>query len=124
MFNLFKKHKNPVQFKMDENTIAFCVDQNHDVSIKISAQNLKKKDAAKFGQVLCFIESGLYRSTILEILQDMTAQTDPERQAFISELILQWSQYIDAYKELSYNKDGPLVPPTKFSVLVNHSEAK
>jgi len=132
MFNLFKKRNNPdvnlkstdnFEISMEENTIMFCVDDSDEVTIKISAQNLEKKDAKKFAEVLCYIEHGLYRSMILKMLQDMAVE-DPDRQDFISELILFWSQYIDTYKDLTYNKDGPVVPPTKFSMLVNHSEAK
>ena len=131
MFNLFKKSKADIHTKstdnfnisMEDNTILFCVDDSDELTIKISAQNLKKKDAKKFAEVLCFIENGLYRSMILKMLQDMAAE-DPDRQEFISELILFWSEYIDTYKDLSYNKEGPVVPPTKFSMLVHHSESK
>ena len=133
MFNLFKgksskepqepkeENKDPLRISLEENAIMFCVDKNHELIIKISAQNLDNESAKKVAEVLFFMGKGYYRPHILQMLQDM-AVDDPSRQGFVSDLILYWSAYIDTYKDLTYNKGGPVVCPTKFSQLVHNSE--
>lgn len=130
IFNLFKgksskqpkeNNKDALRISLEENAIMFCVDKNNELTIKISAQNLDNESAKKVAEVLFFMGKGYYRSHILKMLQDM-AVDDPSRQDFVSDLILYWSAYIDTYKDLTYNKGGPVVCPTKFSQLVHNSE--
>lgn len=130
MFQLFKKANpeikteakdNVFEISPEDNTLMLCVDKNGELTVKISIQNLETKNAAKFAEVLFLVEQKGYREMFMQMLQDMAAE-DKSRQDFISDVMLYWTAYIDTYKNMTYNKDGPVVSPTKFSQLVNNSE--
>lgn len=130
MFQLFKKANpeikteakdNVFEISPEDNTLMLCVDKNGELTIKISIQNLETKNAAKFAEVLFLVEQKGYREMFMQMLQDMAAE-DTSRQDFIGDVILYWTAYIDTYKNMTYNKDGPVISPTKFSQLVNNSE--
>lgn len=131
MFQLFKKANqeittektkdNVFEISQEDNTLMLCVDKKGELTVKISIQNLETKNAAKFAEVLFLVEQKGYREMFMQMLQDMAAE-DKSRQDFISDVMLYWTAYIDTYKNMTYNKDGPVVSPTKFSQLVNNSE--
>lgn len=130
MFQLFKKANpeikteakdNVFEISPEDNTLMLCVDKNGELTVKISIQNLETKNAAKFAEVLFLVEQKGYREMFMQMLQDMAAE-DKSRQDFISDVMLYWTAYIDTYKNMTYNKDGPVISPTKFSQLVNNSE--
>ena len=130
MLNWFKgrfssttKEKNEDYFriKLNENALVFTIDEENRMTIKISAQLLSKENAQKMAEALFLLGKGFYRPQILQMFQEM-AEDDPSRAEFLSQVILYWGGYLDKYKDETYNNDGPVVSPTKFSQLVINPE--
>lgn len=123
LFNLFRidvpikqnvnKEENEIALLKNENAIAFCVNQDNELIIKISAQNTDEKSALKFAEVLFFMGRDFYKDQLLSMLKEMSVD-DPPRQQFIQEVLSYYSAYIDTFEEMGYNKEAPLVAPSKF----------
>lgn len=134
LFDLFKRYLTP-QTKLstitpqkesialfnDENAIAFCINKNGELIIKISAQNTDDKSALKFAEVLLFMGRDLYRDQLLGMLNEMSVD-DPPRQQFIQEVLSYYKSYVDTFEEMHYNKEVPLVSPSKFYSIVQHTD--
>jgi len=111
-----KKQKNYLTIGDNENAIVFSVNESDKLSLKISLQNLdSEKSAQKMAEVLFFMNKGLYQKQIQEMLEEIAKQ-NPDREKFVSHLILYLEAYVDTYKNESYNNDSncPVVAPTKF----------
>jgi len=116
-----EEHKDFFKIKLNENALVFTIDEENRMIIRISAQLLSKDNAQKMAEALFLLGKGFYRPQILEMFQEMSEQ-DPSRAEFLSQVILYWGVYLDKYKEETYNNDGPVVSPTKFSQLVINPE--
>jgi len=116
-----EEHKDFFKIKLNENALVFTIDEENRMIIRISAQLLSKDNAQKMAEALFLLGKGFYRPQILEMFQEMSEQ-DPSRAEFLSQVILYWGVYLDKYKEETYNNDGPVVSPSKFSQLVINPE--
>lgn len=130
MFSFLSKKKSVepteenLKISLDDNCILFSVNQQNQLIIKLSIQNLQESNAEKLAEVLFLMGHNGYKLQIAEMLQNM-AEEDPDRALFIGEVMVFWSELVDRYSKSAYYKDdNPLISPSKFSQLVMNSESK
>lgn len=86
-----KKEEIATEHTQDQfNYITFLVDkETKEPYIKINIQDLSNEDAKVYGEMLFDINSGLYQSSILDILVDFAKQDDKINK-FIMDTIMSW----------------------------------
>lgn len=112
-----------LKLSIHDNTIVFAINEDNELVIKLSIQNLEPKHAIKFAEVLYLLSRNAYRSELIEMMQTMSKE-DPSRSEFIDEVILYWASLVDKYEKEEYYNSCPLISPTKFSQLVINTESK
>lgn len=112
------------KLSLKDNCVVFAINEDEQLTIRLSIQNLKTSSALKMAEVLFLMSHDCYKKQLVEMLKGM-AEDDPGRAPFITELVGFWAELVDKYgQETYYKDDSPLVSPSKFSQLVMNSEGK
>lgn len=95
------------------NAVTFILDDNNEPYIHISITDLNYDKAVHFAKMLFEMNSGLYASSIIDILMQLSKQDDSIR-IFVAKIIAGWSLYGDINKEPTHSENEPIIKPTDF----------
>lgn len=105
-----------------DNKIVFCLnpEKNNEPFIKIIISDTSKESCYKFGEMLFAINSGLYHTSIAQLLMNM-GKEDKEIKNFVETSIMHWADLIKDSEDKNIknskwkNKDKPLIMPMDFN---------
>lgn len=121
ILSLFKREKNSEEENLDiPNSISFSFGSNdEEISVKITIAKLDDKIAKQFGELLFHLNEGYYAQSIVETMNEISAQGQDEFM-FVKKITNSWAEkIIEADKlEASINQE-PIVSPSYFKQMID-----
>ena len=121
ILNLFKRKKNSEEENLDiPNSISFSFHNNdNEISVKIIISKLDDKIAQQFGELLFHLNEGYYAQSIVETMNEISAQGTNEL-IFVKKITHSWAEKIIEADRLEETiNQEPIVSPSYFKQMID-----